>query len=245
MPQTMNDLLEAVPAGSLERHLLNQMQDKSMLLREATYLKLAGDQYTYIQEGWLPGVAFMGASETPSSGDGVLNPRSETLIPYVQRDEHLPRLIERDVIIGGNGDGFGLYDRLLPLQIIKAPDNVFTPADLQATIDAVDGPTHVYMTQGKFDALVAAEVIVDGRLVDNEDLGILIASDGLGLNYAEIDHAIVVLNMGEAGVVILYNDPPYVEDQFAAWDVSLAVMSGRAVARYEDVKIIEPAVALV
>ncbi|AFU87906.1 major head protein [Caulobacter phage CcrColossus] len=56
-----------------------QYLSESELMRALPWLDIAGGSFTYIQEGWLPGIAFKGRPETMNSGVGVVNPTVEVL----------------------------------------------------------------------------------------------------------------------------------------------------------------------
>jgi hypothetical protein len=61
-------------AGVIETFVQN-----SPILERMDFLPIAGNAYSYNQEGALPGVAFRGVNESYTPSTGVINPQSETL----------------------------------------------------------------------------------------------------------------------------------------------------------------------
>lgn len=165
------------------------VSDNSELIEALPILDLAGKAYTYIQEGFLPGVAFF--PEAIDGATGIFNPQVEIARPIVAKGLPLDaaplKLIRAafyitDLLVNGddreNPDEFrGLKNRIIGPQVItalqpQAGGDPFDPVLLDVTIDQVDGPTHLLMDE---DML---ELMFDAGYVTENDEGYNVYVDG-------------------------------------------------------------------
>jgi len=195
---------QAAAEGKIDASaFIESFAKSSDLLQAMPFMAVSGGQYRYVDEGFLPGMAFLG--RPVSNGDGVLNPETEFLkIVGGDLDYDAARPVERRAqanhfsaamlgrrfcaaLVNGNQFidprfGQGLKNRIIGHQLIPAGatpgGDALSLALLDGTIDCVDGPTHLLMSKKMRNLLSAASRgdVGDGWLVwDKDEFGERIA----------------------------------------------------------------------
>jgi hypothetical protein len=152
----------------MRRGLVQNMLGNSVFMRILRFVPVEGISYTYGQQSTLPGVAFRGFNEEYMSSAGVVNPKTERLVPFggtIQvdhtlegSDTHTNALLAKTRAAGLfydfnviNGDPtenpkafYGLKARLTGNQVITQADNGgdVTWEKVADLLDLVAGPNN-------------------------------------------------------------------------------------------------------